>query len=128
MNLQEGAYIETPQKVILLLQAYLIDYPFANFSLINDTQYVVQNSIRLLRCMLDLCTKKNQAENSRMILNWCKYIENRIYKDDSPLKQFTLFSYTGYNAMRIKKKMGGFLSKPFYEDFEKLNLSVGQYL
>lgn len=60
-NLQEGAYIETPQKVILLLQAYLIDYPFVNFSLINDTQYVVQNSIRLLRCMLDLCTKKNQA-------------------------------------------------------------------
>ena len=75
--------------------------------------------------MLDLCTKKNQAENSRMILNWCKYIENRIYKDDSPLKQFTLFSYTGYNAMRIKKKMGGFLTKQYYEDFEKLNISVG---
>lgn len=30
--------------------------------------------------------------------------------------------------MRIKKKMGGFLSKAYYEDFEKLNISVGQYL
>lgn len=61
VNIEEGAYIDTPQKVILLLQGYLRDVTYENFSLINDTQFVVQNSIRLLRCMLDLCSKKNQA-------------------------------------------------------------------
>ena len=61
VNIEEGALIDTPQKVILLLQGYLRDVTYENFSLINDTQYIVQNSIRLLRCMLDLCSKKNQA-------------------------------------------------------------------
>lgn len=78
--------------------------------------------------MLDLCSKKNQSENVRIILEWCKYIENRIYKDDSPLKQFTRFSYTGYNAMRTKKQMDGFLSQTYYDDFARLDISVGRYL
>lgn len=127
-NLEEGAIIETPQKVILLLQGYLRDVTYENFSLINDTQYVVQNTIRLLRCMLDLCSKKNQAENVKLILNWCKYVENRVYKFYSPLKQFTKFSYSGYNVMRTKKHMDGFLSNHYYEDFQKLELQVGEYL
>ena len=101
---------------------------YENFSLINDTQFVVQNSIRLLRCMLDLCSKKNQAENVRIILDWCKYVENRIYKDDSPLRQFTKFSFSGYNAMRSRKQMDGFLNQGYYEDFVKANISVGKFL
>ena len=73
-NLDEGPIIDTPQKVLLLLQGYLREITYKNFSLVNDTQYVVQNSIRLLRCMLDLCSKKSQAENVRRLLCWCKYI------------------------------------------------------
>lgn len=110
VNLDDGPIIDTPQKVLLLLQGYLRDLTYENFSLINDTQYVVQNSIRLLRCMLDLCSKKYQAENVRIILKWCKYIENKIYKDDSALRQFTKYSYSGFNAMRAKKQLDGFLS------------------
>ena len=64
----------------------------------------------------------------RVILDWCKYIENRIYKDDSPLRQFTKFSYSGYNAMRTKKNMDGFLSQNYYEDFARSRLTVGKYL
>ncbi len=66
--------IDTPQKVLLLIQGYLRDLTYDNYSLINDTQYVIQNSIRLLRCMLDLCSKKYQAENVRTILKWCKFV------------------------------------------------------
>jgi hypothetical protein len=61
VNLDEGPLIDTPQKVMLLMQGYLRDVTYENFSLVNDTQYVIQNSIRLLRCLLDLCSKKNQA-------------------------------------------------------------------
>lgn len=116
-NLEDGPLIDTPQKVLLLLQGYLREITFQNFSLVNDTQYVVQNSIRLLRCMLDLCSKKSQAENVRRILDWCKFIENRVFRDDSPLKQFTKFSFSGYNAMRTRKQMDGFLSNNVYEQF-----------
>ena len=119
---------ETQQKVLLLLQGYLREITYKNFSLINDTQYVVQNSTRLLRCMLDLCSKKSQAENVRKILKWCKYIENRVYRDDSPLKQFTKFSYSGYNPMRTKKQMDGFLSNNLYEQFADANISIDEYL
>lgn len=68
VNLEDGAIIDTPQKVILLLQGYLRDVTYQNYSLVNDTQYVIQNSIRLLRCMLDLCSKKNQAHNVKTVL------------------------------------------------------------
>jgi hypothetical protein len=61
VNLDEGPLIDTPQKVMLLMQGYLRDVTYENFSLVNDTQYVIQNSIRLLRCLVDLCSKKNQA-------------------------------------------------------------------
>lgn len=118
INVDEAPLIETPQKVMLLMQGYLRDVTYENFSLINDTQYVIQNSIRLLRCLLDLCSKKNQAENVMTILNWCKFIENRIYRDDSPLKQFTKFSFSGYNAMKLRKQFEGFLSMNIYERFE----------
>lgn len=127
-NLDEGPLIDTPQKVMLLMQGYLRDVTYDNFSLINDTQYVIQNSIRLLRCLLDLCSKKNQAENVRTILSWCKFIENRIYRDDSPLKQFTKFSFSGYNAMRLKKQFEGFLSFNIYQRFEEKNISVEEFL
>lgn len=114
VNLEDGAIIDTPQKVILLLQGYLRDVTYQNYSLVNDTQYVIQNSIRLLRCMLDLCSKKNQAHNVKTVLEWCKFIENRVYRDDSPLKQFTRFSFSGYNAMRMKKSIDGFLGNNLY--------------
>lgn len=78
--------------------------------------------------MLDLCSKKSQSENVRKILNWCKFIENRVYKDDSPLKQFTKFSFSGYNAMRTKKQLDGFLTGNLYEMFASANISVNQYL
>ena len=64
----------------------------------------------------------------RKILGWCKYIENRVYKDDSPLKQFTKFSFSGYNAMKTKKQMDGFLFNNLYEQFAEANISVDQYL
>ena len=78
--------------------------------------------------MLDLCSKKSQAENVRRILDWCKFIENRVFRDDSPLKQFTKFSFSGYNAMRTRKQMDGFLSNNIYEQFAEADVSVEQVL
>lgn len=121
-NYAEELIIEGPQKILLLLQGYLRDLFYDNYSLTNDTQYIVQQSVRLLRCLFDLCCKKNQAMNVQMILKWCKYIENRIYEIHSPLRQFCKISFSGYNSMRVKKE--GFMNKNHYEDMEKSGLTV----
>lgn len=55
-------------------------------------------------------------------------MENRVYKDDSPLRQFTKFSYSGYNAMRSRKHLEGFLPQNYYEDFASTGVSVGKFL
>lgn len=102
--------------MLLLLQGYLKDLKYENFSLTNDTQYIVQQSVRLLRCLFDLCCKKNQAMNVQVILKWCKYIENRMYEDNGPLRQFLKISYSGYNNMRVKKE--GFMPKDYYDRME----------
>ncbi len=53
--------IDTVEKVLADICGYLNKYEFENFSLTIDSSYVVQNSIRILRCLLDVCTKKNMA-------------------------------------------------------------------
>lgn len=73
-NYEEEPIIETPQKVLLLLQGYLQGLTYENYSLVNDTQFIVQNGIRLLRCMFDLCGRKNQAQNVQTIMKWCKFL------------------------------------------------------
>jgi hypothetical protein len=37
-----------------------------------------------------------------------------MFSDDSPLLQFTKYSYTGYNSMRVRKNNEGYLSKDYY--------------
>lgn len=93
----------------------------------NDTQYIIQNGIRLLRCMFDLCGRKAQAQNVQILLKWCKFIENRMYENCSPLIQFTKASYTGFNAMRQHKR-DGFLSMDYYYRFLDSGLSVERAL
>jgi hypothetical protein len=51
-----------------------------------------------------------------------------MYKDESPLRQFTKFSYSGYNAMRTKKQFDGFLSASLYERFYNANIAVEKFI
>jgi hypothetical protein len=60
--------------------------------------------------------------NVQIILKWCKYIENRMYKENNPLRQFLKISYTGYNSMRQKKD--GFMPKDFYDRMDEVGLGV----
>ena len=109
------------------MQGYLLSLSYDNYSLTNDTQYIVQNGIRLLRCLFDLCGRKAQAQNVQIILKWCKFLENRMYQNDSPMIQFTKGSYSGYNSMKQNKKEG-FLSQDNYNRFVDSKLTVDRAL
>ena len=57
----EEMIIETPEKVIALISGYIAQVHYEVYALVMDTNLVVQNAIRLARCMLEMAIKKNLA-------------------------------------------------------------------
>jgi len=80
--------VDSYEKVMLLIQGYLSMISYDPYSLVADTHYVVQNGTRILRCIFEICLRKNLAFLSMTVLKWCRYIENCIRDDLSPLRMF----------------------------------------
>ena len=80
--------IDSYQKVMLLIQGYLSIASYETYSLVADTNYIVQNGTRILRCIFEICLRKNLAYLSQTVLRWCRYIENCIRDDLTPLRMF----------------------------------------
>jgi activating signal cointegrator complex subunit 3 len=76
---------------------------YENYSLLIDTHLIVQNSIRLLRCMLEMAIKKNQASVALKLLSLCKLVENRMAMGYTPLQQFSREIFTGYNSRKLHR-------------------------
>jgi len=119
-NITQEAIIENKEKIIALISAYLGKIKFENFSLVSDSQFIVQNSIRLFRCMLEMCMKKNMAFNVEVILRCCKLLENRMVPGENPLHQFCKENFFGYNSFKLRKEnREGFLSSELIERLEE---------
>jgi len=84
-NIDEEPIIQSEEKVLALISGYIAQLKYENYSLLIDTHLVVQNSIRLLRCMLEMSIKKNQAEVALKLLSLCKLVENRMAENSTPL-------------------------------------------
>lgn len=61
---------------------------YETYSLVADTNYIIQNGTRILRCIFEICLRKNLAYLSLTVLRWCRYIENCIRDDLTPLRMF----------------------------------------
>ena len=85
-NIDEEPIIQSEEKVLALISGYIAQMKYENYSLLIDTHLVIQNSIRLLRCMLEMAIKKNQADIALKLLNLCKLVENRMADKQSPLQ------------------------------------------
>lgn len=86
--LDAGNVIDSYQKVLLLIQGYLSLASYNTYSLVADTNYIVQNGTRILRCIFEICLRKNLAYLSMTVLRWCRYIENCVRDDLTPLRMF----------------------------------------
>jgi len=75
-------------KVNVLLQAYISRLSLDGFALTADMVYVVQSAGRLFRAMFELVKKKKWARVSRLLLDVCKMVENRMWLTNSPLRQY----------------------------------------
>jgi len=83
-----GNVIDPYAKVMLLIQGYLSMADYDTYSLVADTNYIIQNGTRILRCIFEICLRKNLAYLSITVLRWCRYIENCIRDDLTPLRMF----------------------------------------
>jgi len=128
MNIEDGVVIENEEKILILISGYLNQYEFDCFSLVIDTQYVVQNSIRILRCILEICFKKNLANLVDTAIRWCKFLENRMVPYQSPLRQFCKENNQGsYNTMRARKEQReGFLDGEIVGSLENIKDANGE--
>jgi activating signal cointegrator complex subunit 3 len=112
------------EKVFALMQGYLMHCEYDSSSLIADTICIVQNSLRILRCMLEITMKKNMANCVHVLLNWCKLIENKMAPDDHPLEQFCYENnMTNYSVMKAKKeRKDGLLSYDLINRLQYTNI------
>lgn len=84
-NIEEGIVIDTEEKILAIICAYMTNIEFANFSLTVDGNYIGQNSVRILRCIFELAVKKNMAQLTELTLKWCRCLEHRIVPTQLPL-------------------------------------------
>ena len=75
-------------KVNVLLQAYISNMKFEGFALNADMVFIQQNAGRLLRAMYELCLRSEWPNLTKLLLNLCKSVENRMWGTSSPFRQF----------------------------------------
>jgi activating signal cointegrator complex subunit 3 len=108
---QLGSY----EKVMILIQGYLGMQAYDNYSLVADTHYIVQNGTRILRCLYEICLKKNIAFLSMTVLRMCRYIENNIRDDLTCLRMFC-FENVKRGILSIRRGQDIKESKFFLDD------------
>ena len=93
--------VEDVKKPIILLYTYLNgNYEFKNSSLFMDMMYLVDNSSRIFRAIVEICIHKRFVRTSFLALNYLKLIEHRIPPGHTPLWQFT---YESVNNKIVNK-------------------------
>ncbi|SJM82207.1 probable Pre-mRNA-splicing helicase BRR2 [Zygosaccharomyces bailii] len=75
-------------KVNVLLQSYISHLKFDGFALNADMIFITQNAGRLFSAIYELCLKKNWSNVTKILLNFRKAVERRMWVANSPLRQF----------------------------------------
>jgi hypothetical protein len=75
-------------KVLLLLEGYLYMRPLFVFSLIADTNYIVQNVVRLMRGMFEIALQRRVYATAKECLRWTIRLGKRMLEQHSFARQF----------------------------------------
>ena len=121
--------VEDIPKAIILLYTYLNgNYEFKNSSLFMDTMYLVDNSPRIFRAIVEICIHKRFVKTSFLALNYLKLIEHRIPPGNTPLWQFTYESVNNkmmYKNKKYEKHSGqGYISSDICKRLDKKGYST----
>jgi pre-mRNA-splicing helicase BRR2 len=80
---------EPSAKVNVLLQAYISNLKLEGFALVADLTFIRQSAARLMRCLLDIALKRGWASLVEKALHLCKMVERKMWRSQSPLRQFS---------------------------------------
>eukprot|EP01135_Chromosphaera_perkinsii_P001316 Nk52_evm43s164 gene=Nk52_evmTU43s164 len=132
-------------KVNILLQTFITKASIDTFSLVSDSNYVAQNSARILRALMEIAIKKGQSGASLRLLTLCLSLEKRLWSFEHPLRQFEnikpeLMRKLEVNKVSVERikdssadevgalvhhhRMGGFLKK-MANTLPQLSVSAG---
>lgn len=112
-------------KPIILLQTHLKGgYEFKNSSLHMDSLYIIDNSSRIMRAILEISLHKHLVKTTFLILNYVKLIERRMFPGNTPLWQFTYESNSGFgNKQNRFEGREGLLPSDICKKIDSNNLS-----
>eukprot|EP00026_Physarum_polycephalum_P000144 Phypoly_transcript_00144.p1 GENE.Phypoly_transcript_00144~~Phypoly_transcript_00144.p1 ORF type:complete len:2136 (-),score=361.95 Phypoly_transcript_00144:17-6424(-) len=89
-------------KVNILLQSYLSNSFIDGFALVSDSNYVAQNSARILRALFEYALKKGWTVMVQRILTLCKMVDRRVWGFQHPLRQFATFPVDVLSKLEAK--------------------------
>lgn len=82
--------IEEPSaKINVLLQSYISNLKLEGLALMSDMVYVTQSASRLMRCLFEICLRRNWANVAEKALNFWKMVSRRMWASQTPLRQFS---------------------------------------
>jgi len=75
-------------KVNILLQAYISRLRLDGFALMADMAFIQQSGARIMRALFDIALKRKWASLARLCLNFANMVAYKIWRSQSPLRQF----------------------------------------
>jgi len=66
-------------KCCVLLQAYISRTNIKSFTLISDTNFLINSAERITRALFEVCVLKKLARLARFCLTWCNAINQRVW-------------------------------------------------
>jgi pre-mRNA-splicing helicase BRR2 len=82
---------EPSAKVNILLQAYISRLKLEGFALMADMAFIQQSAARIMRALFEIALKRNWAQVTKLTLDYSNMIASRLWKAESPLRQFPNF-------------------------------------
>ncbi|GAM18810.1 hypothetical protein SAMD00019534_019850 [Acytostelium subglobosum LB1] len=83
----ETEVLDRYSKVKVMLQSFLSRARIEGFSLVSDSNYVIQNSSRILRGIFEITMKRGWCSVSKQVLDLCKMIDHQQWYFETPLRQ-----------------------------------------
>ena len=86
----DGSLGQPHAKTNILLQSYISRAHIQDFTLVSDTAYVAQNSVRICHALFMVALNRRWGYQRLVLLNLYKSIEKRLWPYQHPLHQFDL--------------------------------------
>nr|XP_054753859.1 activating signal cointegrator 1 complex subunit 3-like [Lytechinus pictus] len=82
-----SAVKDSSGKVNVLLQTYISGGILNSFSLVSDTNYVAQNSARIMRALFEIALHEGRPQLASNVLTLTKCIDQQMWSSKNPLRQ-----------------------------------------